>query len=120
MNSLKRSSGHWLRIQLPPGTHLSVWASQGDPTVNPEGYKLIQKGTVPGEGGRVSVYPVNSRFHVFTRLSGRPQATEEDKVNIELRADVLKYVESAPIPFTQRDREIQKETFDRMLSHCCE
>lgn len=106
-------------IQLPPRTRLSVWSSQGDPTVNPDGYKLIQKGVKPGKGGSVCVYPVDSKFHVFTRLSGRPKATRKDQRYFggELtRADVLKYVQTAPIPVTLRDRQIQKETFDRMLS----
>ncbi|MCE5316689.1 MAG: hypothetical protein LLG04_04920 [Parachlamydia sp.] len=109
-------------IQLPRDTHLTVWASQGDPTVNPDGYKLIHEGVKPGSGGSVSVYPINSRFHVFTRLSGRPEATWEDRQFQErsnmTREAVLDWVAKAPIPVTTHDRQIQKKTFDQMLSTC--
>lgn len=104
-------------IQLPKGTHLSVWASQGDPTVNPNGYKLIQNGIRPGVGGSVSVYPINSKFHVFTRLSGRPEAAE-DQVGALTREQLVDYVKESPIPFTPNDRQLQKETFDAMLKLC--
>ena len=109
-------------IQLPSGTHLSVWASQGDPTVNPNGYKLIQKGARPGAGGSVSVYPVDSKFHVFTRLSGRPQATKGDHAHFSGKKALTRggagVCQTAPIPFTLRDRQIQKGAFDAMLSRC--
>lgn len=108
-------------ILLPSGTKLSIWASQKDPTVDPLGYQVIERGTKPGHGGSVNSYPIDSKFHVFTRLSGRPQATEEDQALIS--GDVLlspemikKQVLTRPIPFTPDDRLKQKQTFDQMLT----
>lgn len=102
-------------IRLPRDTRLTVWASQSDPTVNPDGYQLIQKGV---RGGNVSVYPINSRFHVFTRLSGRPEAKEGDRLPAN-KEEVSDWVKTAPIPVTRADRILQKETFDQMLKTCC-
>lgn len=102
-------------IQLPRDTRMTVWASQGDPTVNPHGYKLIQKGI---RGGNISVHPIDSRFHVFTRLSGRPEATPQDPPKMS-KEEIENWVKTAPIPVTPADRQLQKETFDQMLSACC-
>lgn len=99
-------------IQLPRNTRLQVWASQGDPTVNPHGYKRIKQGT----RGNVSVYPINSRFHVFTRLSGRPEATAQDRPLS--KKDISNWVKKAPIPVTPEDRRRQKKTFDQMIKAC--
>jgi carboxylesterase len=98
-------------IRVPANTKVSIWASQNDPTVNPAGYKVIQNGLQ----GSIAVYPVDSRFHVFTRLSGRPEAKAEDEPLPEGREAILKAVTMAPIPFTRRDRENQKWAFDAIL-----
>lgn len=99
-------------IQLPGNTNLSVWASQGDPTVNPDGYKLIQQGVRVGRGGTTSFSPVDSPFHVFTRLSGRPASDIATKLTKE---QILKHVLEAPIGFTHEDLENQKRTFDAII-----
>lgn len=108
-------------FELPPRTKLTVWASQGDPIVNPAGYTIIQRGIKPGDGGDVEYHPVESRLHVFTRLSGRPEATQEDEELIcgdtppLTRDEVVKQVKSRSMPFTPSDRQKQKRIFDSML-----
>lgn len=108
-------------FELPPQTKLTVWASEGDPIVNPAGYKFIQNGVRTGDGGNVEYYPVESRLHVITRLSGRPQATQEDDELIcgdkppLTREEVVKQVKSRSMPFTPSDRQKQKNIFDSML-----
>lgn len=100
-------------IVLPGGTNLYVWASQGDPTVNPKGYLLIQKGVHGTDGGQVHATPIHSALHVFTRLSGRPLATPEDLLDIR---PVSERVVDSPMPITPADRDNQKAVFEQMIS----
>lgn len=103
------------KIHFPPGTNFTLWASQRDPTVDPDGYKVIQQGIVMNAGGTCSFTPVDSKLHVFTRLSGRPIAPPRAK-NLSLtREEVIKHVATAPIPFTRHDRCNQKRAFETML-----
>lgn len=103
------------KIHFPPGTNFTLWASQCDPTVDPDGYKEIQKGIVLSEGALSTFTPVDSKLHVFTRLSGRPSASPRAKKLSLTREEVVKYVATAPIPFTHHDRYNQKRAFEAML-----
>jgi len=90
---------------LPEKTTLSIYASQKDPTVNPLGYKLILKG-IKASSGEIKAEEIKSKLHVFTRLSGRPQAVTEDDKN----SDKL------PIAVTRKDQETQKQVFDEIIA----
>lgn len=61
-------------IDLPKGVSLTVFKAEKDDAADPASAVLIKKGV---SGSKVNM--VKSNIHVFTRLTGRPSVSAEDK-----------------------------------------
>lgn len=68
-------------ITLPPNVYLKVYKSKQDPTADPVSAVLIYNGTKTSSGGKTDLQLVDSKLHVFTRLSLRDGVTNQDKTN---------------------------------------
>jgi len=65
-------------ITLPAGTSMKVYKSQTDDVADPISSLMIYKGMKTSTGGNIDVQLVDSKIHVFTRLSGREGVTAHD------------------------------------------
>jgi carboxylesterase len=66
-------------ITLPVGTSMKVYKSQTDDVADPISSLMIYKGMKTSTGGKIDVQLVDSKIHVFTRLSGREGVTAHDR-----------------------------------------
>jgi len=66
-------------ITLPAGTSMKVYKSQTDDVADPISSLMIYKGMKTSTGGNIDVQLVDSKIHVFTRLSGREGVTAHDR-----------------------------------------
>ncbi|MDF3078315.1 MAG: esterase [Sphingobacteriaceae bacterium] len=65
-------------ITLSPKVSLKVYKSIQDPTADPVSAVLIYNGVKTSTGEKIDLQMVNSRLHVFTRLTLRPNVAETD------------------------------------------
>ncbi|CAN5427335.1 hypothetical protein BH09BAC6_BH09BAC6_04070 [soil metagenome] len=68
-------------IALPKNVYLKVFKSRQDPTADPVSAVLIYNGTKTNTGNPIDLELVDSKLHVFTRLSLRTGVTDKDKAN---------------------------------------
>jgi carboxylesterase len=68
-------------IKLPPNCSLKVYKSIQDPTADPVSAVLIFKGVKTSTGQNIDVEMIDSKLHVFTRLSLRSNVSAKDVEN---------------------------------------
>lgn len=68
-------------ILLPSGCNLTVYKSVEDDSADPIGAALIYGGVEGERSEQISIKMVDSHLHVFTRLAGRKEISENDLVN---------------------------------------
>jgi len=68
-------------ITLPKNVYLKVYKSIKDPTADPVSAVLIYNGVKTSTGGHIDIDMIDSKLHVFTRLSLVPDVTDQDKAN---------------------------------------
>ena len=79
-------------IKLPPGTNLVIYKSVSDDAADPASAVLIKQGLFPAE--QVDVHIMDSKLHVFTRLSIRRNIRQIDKDNqVWCFGDVVRVIE---------------------------
>lgn len=78
-------------ITLPAGTYMKVYKSRIDDVADPVSALMIYKGMRTSSGDKVEVELVQSKLHVFTRLSGREGVTQADR---DLQQSVFAEMES--------------------------
>jgi len=66
---------------LPKNVYVKVYKSKQDPTADPVSAVLIYNGIKTSNGKRIDLELIDSKLHVFTRLSLRPNVTALDKTN---------------------------------------
>jgi carboxylesterase len=65
-------------ISLPPGTRCKVWKAKKDALADPISALMLYKGLRDSEGNRIAVEMIDTKKHVFTRLHGRNNPSEDD------------------------------------------
>lgn len=68
---------------LPKGTNLKVYKSKQDPTADPVSAVLIYKGLKTADSKNITVEMIDSKIHVYTRLSLREKVSSSDVLNQE-------------------------------------
>lgn len=68
-------------FKLPTGVRLKVYKSTKDATADAVSAVLIYKGLKNSDGSTVEIEMIDSKLHVMTRLSGRDDVTQHDRVN---------------------------------------
>ena len=68
-------------IVLPKNIQLVVYKSLKDGTADPVSAALLKRGIHSIDGGNIDVVMVNSQLHVFTRLRGRNEFSNDDVKN---------------------------------------
>lgn len=68
-------------IVLPNNIQLVVYKSLKDGTADPVSAALLKRGIHKIDGGNIDVVMVNSQLHVFTRLRGRNEFSNDDIKN---------------------------------------
>lgn len=64
--------------KLPKGVRLKVYKARHDNAADPISALYLKKGLTKADGTAIEVEMVDSRIHVFTRLSGRKNTTHAD------------------------------------------
>ncbi len=81
-------------ITLPEGSGLKTYKSISDGSADPVSAVLIYRGMRNADGSKTEVEMVDSKLHVFTRLSGRDGVTTSDRA---LQMHVFREMESVMI-----------------------
>jgi carboxylesterase len=68
-------------FNLPAGTRVKVYKSVKDPTADAVSAVLISKGLKNSDGSKIDIEMIDSELHVFTRLNGRDNITQNDLDN---------------------------------------
>ncbi|MBN1798392.1 MAG: hypothetical protein JW822_07430 [Spirochaetales bacterium] len=78
---------------LPDGVKLTVYKVKTDDAADPESALFIEKNIRDAGGNKPEVYLLDSDKHVFTRLKGRAEVTEEDKrLQLKTFAEILEKI----------------------------
>lgn len=65
-------------FKLPAGTFMKIYKTTKDEVADPVSAVLLYKGIRNSAGGKIEVEMLNSKLHVFTRLRGRNNVTNND------------------------------------------